>query len=283
MFGFDFSFFWRAANAILHGQSPYSIGGFFSPYPLALLLLPFAFLPFATAYGLWTGLKLLLLAKSGKRWGFIKAILFLPVAFDLLQGQLDLLIFILAIRSNWLGVVMSTVRPQLAIWIVPFSAWNWWKSKKHDQFWKAASGALILYGASTLLEPDWWAKWSNAPKVAWQYNAQSASLFGLAKVLPFSHTAVSIGISILAIFSFVLLRPRTPRAFWQWVSLFNPIANIYSLAILFDQVDWAVILLSWLALPLSQAMHTNAVWALLPLYLILKNRFAPACDKSRQG
>jgi hypothetical protein len=275
MFGFDFDFFWRAANAILHGQSPYGIGGFFSPYPLALLLIPFALLPFVMAYGLWTGLKLLLLAKSGNRWDFLKAILFFPVAFDLLQGQLDLLIFIIAMKSNWFGFVISTLRPQLAIWIIPFLAWDWWKSKKYDQFWKSALGIIVLYGVSTIIEPNWWAEWFNAPKVAWLYNEQSASLFGLAKVLPFSHITVFIGISILAVFSFTLLRPQTPRAFWQWVALFNPIANIYSLAILFNQVDWVVIVLGLLALPLSQIIHTNAIWALVPLYLILKDRFGP--------
>ncbi len=158
MFGFDFSFFWRAANAIIAWPITIQYWRLLFAISISPFTAAFRIPAFATAYGLWTGLKLLLLAKSGDRWGFIKAILFLPVAFDLLQGQLDLLIFILAIRSNWLGVVMSTVRPQLAIWIVPFSVWNWWKSKEYDQFWKAASGALMLYGASTYLEPDWWAK-----------------------------------------------------------------------------------------------------------------------------
>jgi hypothetical protein len=111
--------------------------------------------------------------------------------------------------------------------------------------------------------------------VAWQYNEQSASLFGLARVLPFSHLDVFIGVSILAVLSFALLRPQTPRAYWQWVALFNPVAHIYSLVILFNQVDWVVIILGLLALPLSQVFHTCAVWALIPLYLILKDRFVP--------
>ena len=274
IFGFDFDFFWRAANAILQGQSPYTVGGFFSPYPVALLLVPFALLPFAMAYTLWTGAKLLLLAKSGNRWEFLKAVLFFPVAFDLIQGQLDLLIFIIAMKPNWVGVVISTLRPQLAIWIIPFLAWDWWKAKKYDQFWKSAVGIIVLYGISTIIEPDWWTKWLNAPTVAWEYNAQSASLFGLATVLPLSHMVVFIGSSVFAVFSFILLRPQTPRAFWQWVALFNPIANIYSLAILFNQVDWVVIFLGFISWPLSGIIHTNAVWALIPLYLILKDRFA---------
>jgi hypothetical protein len=275
MWGFDFDFFWRAAGAILHGQSPYVVGGFFSPYPLALVLLPFALLPFAWAYGLWTALKLFLLARAGDRRQFLKAILFFPVAFDLLQGQLDLLVFALALRLDWLGVVVSTLRPQLALWIIPFCAWQWWAGRRYDQFWKAALGVAALWGLSTALEPRWWLQWFGALGVAWQYNGQSASLFGLSGLLPLPHTAVFVAISLLGAAVFVLLRPKTARAYWQWVALFNPVANVYSLVVLFNQADWVVIVLALLALPLSLAAHTNAVWALIPLYLVLKDRLGP--------
>ena len=132
MWGFDFDFFWRAARAVLQGQSPYIVGGFFSPYPVALVLVPFALLPFAWAYGTWTALKLFLLARTGNGLTFVKAILFFPVAFDILQGQLDLLVFMIAMAPNWIGVTVSTLRPQLAIWIIPFSAWHWWVNKRYD-------------------------------------------------------------------------------------------------------------------------------------------------------
>jgi hypothetical protein len=270
-FGSDFRFFWEAASQILRGGSPYNIGGFYSPYPLALLLVPFALLPFTAAFGVWTAFKLFLLAKSGDRLEFLKAVLFFPVAFDLLQGQLDLLVFMTAMPFDWFGVVISAIRPQLALWIIPWKARSWWKTKRFDQFWKSTLGIIILYGASTLIEPGWWMDWFHATSVAWQYNQQSASLFGLAQILPFSHLGVFIGIFILGVFCFVLLRPKTPRSYWQWVALFNPVANIYSLVILFDQVDWVVIILGLLALPLSQWVHTNAIWALIPLYLILKD------------
>ena len=281
MIGFDFNFFWMAANAILRGASPYSIGGFFSPFPVALLLLPLALLPFIAAYGLWSALKLFLLARAGDRWGFLKAVLFFPVAFDLLQGQLDLLIFILATRLDWLGAVVSTLRPQLAIWIIPFLAWGWWKGRRFDQYWKTALGIVILYGVSTLIQPNWWADWLQASNVAWQYNQQSASLFGLATVLPLPHIAVFSAVAVLAVIAFLVMRPETARVYWQWVALFNPVANVYSLVILFDQADWVLILLGVLALPLSQLLHTNAVWALIPLYLALKDRFTPRLGPER--
>lgn len=283
MFGFDFDIFWSAANAVLHGQSPYMISGYFSPYPLALLFIPLAVLPSMLAYGVWIGLNLILLAKSGNRWEFIKALLFFPVAFDLWQGQLDLLIFIFATRLNWFGVVLSTLRPQLAIWVIPFSAWGWFKDKKYDQFWKSALGGVVLYGIATLIEPSWWIQWFNAPKLAWEYNEQSASLFGLARILPYSHLTVFIAVSILAVLSFALFRPLDSRDFWRWVALFNPIANAYSLTILFDQVDWVTIVLALLALPLSQILRTNAIWSLIPSYLILKKHYLPMKRLSREA
>ena len=153
-FGFDFDFFWRAAQAILQGQSPYTISGFFSPYPVALLLTPLALLPFVVAYILWTVLKLWLLPMMVGRGQFLKALLFFPVAFDLLQGQLDLLVFTLSLQQDWAGVVISSLRPQLAIWIIPFCAWQWWKNKRYDQFWKSALGIIALYGVSTVIEPE---------------------------------------------------------------------------------------------------------------------------------
>ncbi len=276
MFGFDFRIYWQAAEAILHGQTPYLIGGFFSPYPLALLLLPFALLPFVPAYSLWTLLNLLLLARAGDRWRFVKALLFFPVAFDLLQGQFDLLIFLLAMRLDWLGVALSTVRPQLAIWIIPFALWHWRNAKQYDHFWKSALAVVTLFGMSAVIHPAWWSEWLHVPSVFWQYNQQSASLFGLAAILPLPHIIVFVVIAALALICFILLRPSNARAFWQWVALFNPVANVYSLVVLFDQVDWVAIALGFVALPLSLVAHTNAVWGLIPLYLIAKDHF----DKS---
>ena len=274
-FGYDFDFFWRAAGAILHGESPYSVGGFFSPYPLALLLAPLALLPFGVAYGIWTALKLALLARISDRWSFLRALLFLPVAFDLWQGQLDLLVVLVASRLNWIGAVVCTLRPQLALWIIPFLAWTWWKQKRHDQYWKSLLGILVLFGLSTLIEPSWWSSWINAGSVAWEYNAQAASLFGLAQILPLPHIVVFVVLAVLALIGLVVLRPLTPPAFWQHLALFNPVANAYSLVVLLGQIDWILIVMALLALPLSRIAHTNAVWALLPLYLLVRNRLSP--------
>ncbi len=271
MLGFDFHIFWQAAGTIIQGQSPYAIAGFFSPFPLALLLVPFSLLPFPIAYVIWTAGKISLILNIKDPWSIFKILLFFPVTFDLMQGQIDLLVFAVLMKTSWQGVVISSLRPQLAIWIIPFSVWHWWRQKKYNQIWKAIAGIASLYGLAIVFAPGWWVEWFNAPKIAWFYNQQSASLFGLATVLPCSHATAFISISILALVSFVWLRPNHPRTYWQWVAFFNPIAHIYSLAVLYDQVDWTVVVLSLIALPASAMSHTNAVWALIPLYLFLKD------------
>lgn len=272
-YGFDFDIFYRAALALLQGESAYRVGGFFSPHPLAVLLVPLALLPFGVSYALWTGIKLILLWKTGDRMQFVRALLFFPVAFDLLQGQVDLLIFLVLLQRDWLGVALATLRPQMAIWVIPFYAYRWWKERAYDRFGKSLAVVLALFGVSTWVEPDWWSKWLNAPGVAWAYNRQSASLYGLAQIVPLPHAVVFAVISITAAVTFLVLRPRSERAYWQWVALFNPVANIYSLSILFKQVDWVVVVLGFAALPLSVLSGTNAVWALIPLYLIFKDHF----------
>lgn len=277
--GFDFHFFWSAAQQLLHGGSPYAVGGFFSPFPLALLLAPLALLPFLPAYALWTLLKLWLLARATSRIGFLKALLFFPVAFDLQQGQIDLLVFALALRLDWLGAALSSLRPQLAIWIIPFCAWQWWKDGRYDQFWKTLAGIGALYGLSTLIQPGWWQEWLGALAVARQYNEQSASLFGLATVLPLDPGLSFLLIALAAVAAFALVRPRAARTYWQLVAMFNPVANAYSLVVLFDQADWVAIGLAFCALPLSLVTRTNAAWAIVPLYLLAKDRWLPALSR----
>ncbi|MEK7327571.1 MAG: hypothetical protein AAB217_20190, partial [Chloroflexota bacterium] len=67
---------------MLAGQSPYTVDGFYSPFPFAWLMIPFGLLPFRTALSLWTALNLASLIVLAKRDTF-KLMLFLPVAFAL--------------------------------------------------------------------------------------------------------------------------------------------------------------------------------------------------------
>lgn len=272
MYGYDFRIFWNAAAQIARGQSPYTVVGYFSPFPLALILTPFTLLPFPIAFAAWTALKLWLLLKTTDTWGFLKALLFYPVLFEVIQGQIDLLVFLLSLRMNWIAVTLSTLRPQLAIWIIPFSAYIWLREKRFDQFWKSASGIAILFGIATILQPDWWTSWFGALSIAWEYNQQSASLYGIARVLPMPHIISFALILVISIVVFLWLRPFEPRKYWQWASLFNPIANVYSLSVLVNQVDWCMVILGLIVLPVTQYVHSGVPFALIPSYLILHDR-----------
>jgi hypothetical protein len=272
MYGYDFRIFWNAAAQLARGQSPYTVVGYFSPLPLALLLIPFALLPFPVAFTAWTALKLVLLAKTTDVWGFLKTLLFYPVLFELIQGQIDLFVFLLSLRIDWIGVTLSALRPQLAIWIIPFSAYIWLKEKRFDQFWKSASGIAALFSIATIVQPNWWTAWFGSLSIAWEYSQQSASLYGIARVLPAPHAASFVLVLAISILVFWWLRPLELRKYWQWVSLFNPIANVYSLTVLANQVDGYMVMLGLIALPLSQFLHSGVLFSLIPAYCILHDR-----------
>ncbi len=57
---YDFAIFHSAAKAVLAGLSPYSVYDFNGPYPLAVLFIPFSFLPQHLAYALFVALNVIL-------------------------------------------------------------------------------------------------------------------------------------------------------------------------------------------------------------------------------
>ncbi|NTW09681.1 MAG: hypothetical protein HGA28_08980, partial [Anaerolineaceae bacterium] len=89
MWRYDFHLFYLAGQAVLSGQSPYSIVDFYAPYPIALLFALVAWLPETVAYALYLAGSLFLLWKVlGKK--AIWPLLSFPVFFNLFVGQVDL-------------------------------------------------------------------------------------------------------------------------------------------------------------------------------------------------
>jgi hypothetical protein len=269
--GYDFQIFWNGAQAVLQGQSPYTIHGFFSPLPFALAISPLGLIPFWPAYGLWTVLNLAALwSLVGKQ--LPKLLIFLPVTFGLWVGQVDLPILALGLSGTWAGVALSMLKPQLAIWILPIAFLTWWKNNHKDRIWKSILAGTILYLLPTIAQPGWWRDWLAASPAAVDY---AAALTGLPTTLTFGF------VGLLGIFAFVRLKPFSPGAYWDWVAAFNPISNIYSLCVLVQQTDWIAIGLSWLLLPLSLALHTGLPWAAVPIYLFWRYHRKPAGLKNR--
>jgi hypothetical protein len=55
---YNFNIFYRTAQAILHGLSPYTIWDFNSPNPLAVIFVPFGRLPMPLAYGIFIAINI---------------------------------------------------------------------------------------------------------------------------------------------------------------------------------------------------------------------------------
>src|SRR5512137_2216934 len=91
---YDFTIFYSAAQAILHGLSPYTVDGFISPLPLALLFSPFTVLPMPWAYYAFVLINIVLLFWIC-RWNGLWAFLSFPVLYNLFTGQIDLLLALL--------------------------------------------------------------------------------------------------------------------------------------------------------------------------------------------
>ena len=267
MLGYDFNIFWEGARAILSGHSPYSVEGFFSPLPFAWLILPFGFLSFEVAYSIWTAINLLSLVVISKK-DALRLILFLPVMFAIWVGQVDLLIIAAGFFGGWLGLAITTLKPQLSVWIVSYKFAEWWREGKRQNILYTLLAILVIYGIPSLLQPGWWNSWASAPPSIFHYASHASSLFGLSALFVNSTFNTLFFVIALAAISFILLRPFSRGRFLSWVAIFNPVANIYSLSIVFENV---AIGLSWLLLPVSINLHTGLPWAFIPIYLLWRD------------
>ncbi len=274
--GYDFAIFWEAARAFIAGESPYVVQGFFSPLPFLMPIVPLALLPYAVAFVVWTVLNFLALVTLTRR-RTLRALLMLPVLFALWVGQVDLIIIALAFSGTWWGVALATLKPQLAMWLVPFFAVSWWRAGKRATLLKMLSTVILIYLLPTILQPRWWTAWLSATPPILQYAEHASSLFGISALLdpPIPIALSFAAIACAAAVTFISIRPYPRSEYWCWAATFNPLANIYSQCILVTQADWTAVALSWLLLPLSLYLHTGLPWAIVPLYLFWRARRLP--------
>lgn len=270
--GYDFSIFFNAARSFLAGNSPYITSGFFSPYPFVFMISIFAILPYNLAYFFWTILNFGAVAYLSQ-WKMIRAIIFLPVFFAIWVGQIDIILIALAFTRTWIGVALLSLKPQLAIWLLPYFLLSWYRNGEKQKIIKMSFTVGLLYLLPTVIDPTWWIDWFVASPSALKYAENASSLFGISAMLPEYIPSVLV-FSIIVIIcglTFYFLKPRNEREFLSLVVIFNPIANIYSHSLLIQHIDWIAVVLSWLLLPLSLKFHTGLPWVIIPIYIVLRN------------
>lgn len=265
MIGYDFKFFWEAARAVLNGVSPYTVSGFFSPLPFAWLLAPIGFFKFEIAYVIWTILNIVSLFVISKK-NIHRLLLFLPVFFALWVGQVDLIILAMGLFGGWIGLALATLKPQLAFWLIGIKFIEWWRLGEKKKLILTLLGIFVLYGIPSIIQPGWWKEWLISTPSILTYSEHASSLFGIATFSDLPVVAIFVGVCLLAVISFILFRPYGNQ-YWNWVAIFNPVANIYSLCVLYANVDWWAVILSWVLLPISLSVHTGLPWIVIPIFL----------------
>jgi hypothetical protein len=155
---------------------------------MTLVFSLFALVPFQWAFPIWTGLNFVLLLDVLRRLASRSYfwILFSPVVFNLMTGQIDLLFYWLAswtMTAGWQSIVCAallTLKPQIALIVLPWLLIRWlWKSPRSLIYWILLTLALntlpLLYDRSIYL------KWLSAVNgyLGWRF-AVSSGLFSLS-------------------------------------------------------------------------------------------------------
>ena len=156
----DFLYWYTAAQALVRGESPYDVipaidperfvTGFFYPLPAAILTVPFSFLPYAIAGGLFVGLSSALLAwgltreGSHRLWVFASAPFIVSAASGTWSTSIaaaaliPALGFLAAVKPN-VGLATFLYRPS----------------------WQLVAGCAAIGAISLVVRPSWPGEWLN--------------------------------------------------------------------------------------------------------------------------
>ena len=180
----DFYVFWTAAGhaaapydpaIITQLQATYHIDGavpFVYPPTFLLLAWPFAQLPLAIAYPLWTGLSAALFFYAAAQlirpvWATLALFVAPPLVLAISPGQTSLLIGA-AIIAGWLSLekrpalagllfgIAACIKPQ-ALLLAPIVLWGHWRALR----WMVIAGAALVL-ASFVFGPQLWLQWPQA-------------------------------------------------------------------------------------------------------------------------
>lgn len=255
MWLFDFKIFYLAGQAILSGISPYTVDGFYSPLPLAMVFVPFALFPLYISYGIYLLLSVYLLWKAtGKRIFWV--LLSFPVFFTLFVGQVDLQIALLFSLFGSYSLPLILAKPQLGFIFIPFliRQHNWRKILKGGMM---ALGFLLL---CFIVRPTWVSEWFSVLSTRVDYSHFDSSLYWL---IPHQlKDKLVLFVSVLIFIMGFCFRDR--RISWTLMQLFAPVTNIYSASVLAEWIGPAEVLASWLAMAwIGGEIHYGA-----PMYVV---------------
>ncbi len=280
----DFDVFYRAAQAVLYGQDPYSVFGVYHPFPFFFVFLPLAALPLDVAHVVWTAIEFVIFA-SVVRQRALYAVLFLPVILTFMEGQIVmplLALFFLLQREKHQGIAAAwlCLKPQLIGLLLPFVFWRMWKKERRGFVWFGGIW-FVLLSASFLVQPNWVTRWLEVSGERLR-TPFAPTLWGALSFLPNPFWIVAAGALMVG-----LLAWAYRRADFDILSvvnlLVNPVIVSYDLTLLTLFVKsfpvWIVLtILSWLAFALPafdlwRGEGPTAVVTLVALIFVVREKW----------
>lgn len=264
----DFDVFWKAAQALLQGQDPYSLPGVYYPLPTFFLFLPFATIPLPLTHVLWTAIEAVIFVAILRRRALF-VVLFMPVLLTFLMGQtvMPLLGAFALLRSGLFGgiaLALLMLKPQLVILIAPWLLWRWWTNDRRQ----IVSFALVtgaMAAVAFIVQPDWVNRWLAVSGERMRAPI-SPSVWGVLSFLPAPWWVLSAGM-VTALVVVWAWRRNDIDLVMAATMLVNPVLISYDQTLftvmIRDARTWIVLtLLSWIVFGLT-ALELNERAAIL--------------------
>jgi hypothetical protein len=272
--GYDFGILWEAGRAVLLGQDPYGVSGFFYPLPVAYFFALLAFMPQQVAFLVWVAFSLFLLGWTLRRRA-VAWVLYFPVLHLLSSGQVDLLLWALdfRFRTGWrsaLAAAVITLKPQVAFILLPWTLWRWLREDRRTLvIWICL--VVVLWAGLLPLDPSWPLRWRAAvPPLSALSRGNAPSLWSLERLFPAGWWVILI----LAIGVFVWGLFQSRSVCRAAAALANPSGLFYTLLALMETAPpWLLVPISWVAVGLTLWLRVFVPWMLVPLAVILYHRF----------
>jgi hypothetical protein len=271
MLGKDFFVFWQIAQSILSGAPLYSTPESLYPPAMLLLFTPLGLIPFNIAFGLWSGLNVILYISSVRfftKENLLAWFFYTPALFILLTGQIDIIFLwvstFLTSKQTWkkvLAAVILTLKPQIAFIVLPWLFIRWIKQQpKTILLWLV--GCILLHGLPWIIDPGIYAKWLEAMKI---YSSDrlllSPGVFGLAN---FGIPIWLLTVFALAVMVFGLYQSENISKNAQIIAL--PMGLWYENVFLVGSVSWKwLVPISWVCFILAYILKTSAILIIIPI------------------
>lgn len=235
--------YWSTAHGPMYGQAAGVLGAYLYPPVFAQLLTPITILPWPVFVTVWTGLNLAALWYVLRRWS-LPAMLFLPIPFEIVSGNVHLLYaaaIVAGFRASaaWTLPLITKVTPGVGV--------LWFAARRE---WRPLATALLvtatLVGASYALDPGAWREWLGI--------VQSSS--STPTDTPGWYLAVPLAVRVPLAAAMVAVAARLER---PWVV---PVAVVIALPVVWLN-GLAVLAACW-PLRRSMAPTRTAVWAGTP-------------------